>query len=588
MRRQDSFVIAAWTAALSGVVEGIVLVICRAHPAILGPYNVSVHALWFTPIVDSIPFLVSAPILPGLLKPARRWLKSSELLCAYGFFVFLGFVTILAAPRIIHWATVVILSLGLAVAGCRKARGSEIALTVYLRRRLFWIPVLIIALLIGVMGYETARERWLFHNLALASPSAMNVLVVVLDTVRRDRFNRPVANSLTPNIDRITSAGARFQNAWSTTSWSLPSQAAILTGLYPEEHGADWPRLDMDKKCPTLADYFSHRGYVTGAFSGNTSWVTPEYLGRGFLRFDVYLFEDLFRRTTYGRAMSRALWELGYHPAGRGKKATMLNAQFLKFLDDYQSRPFFAYLCYMDVNQAFHHRRLNHAFWEQTPPKQEVIEAYDRGLSELDKQVGDLFTDLDRRGVLKNTLVVITSDHGESFGAEDTTDHDPSGHGTSLYPEQTIVPMFVICPGKLPPGQEITQVVSTRAIPSIITQLLGLADSPFHDAEIPDVLQTESGTESRVPPALLTLNYVDYKIQSVVWERWQYLKDLKAVGKGEEVYELTVDPLAKRNLAGADPVTETLRRQLQQLLVVGSQPSGPEVMRPAFQAPAAH
>src|SRR5262247_552177 len=119
MQRRDSFVIAVWAATLSGLIEGIVLVICRAYPAILAPYKVSVHALWVTPIVDSIPFLVISPILPALLKRARRWLKASELLCAYGLFVFLGFFTILAAPKIIHWASLVILPLGLAVAVCR-------------------------------------------------------------------------------------------------------------------------------------------------------------------------------------------------------------------------------------------------------------------------------------------------------------------------------------------------------------------------------------------------------------------------------------------------------------------------------------
>ncbi len=580
--------IAAWAATLSGLVEGIVLVICRAYPAILAPYKVSVHALWITPIVDSIPFLVIASILPALLKPAQRWLKNSELLCAYGVFSFLGFFTILAAPKIIHWASLAILPLGLAVAICRKLRGSEIALTDYLRRRLLLIPALVATMAVGAWGYEKARERWLFHNLNSAAPSAMNVLVVVLDTVRYDSFTRTGANSLTPNIDRLVASGARFQNAWSTTSWSLPSQAAILTGRYPQEHGADWPRLELDKKWTTLGEYFSGRGYVTGAFSGNAAWVTPEYLGRGFLRFDVYLFEDLFRRTTHGRAMSRLLWEFGYHPAGRGKKAAALNAQFLDFLDDYKERPFFAYLCYMDVNQAFHNRRLNHPFWKKPANNQEVIEAYERGLTTLDAQVGDLFNDLERRGVLGNTMVIITSDHGESFGSEGVNDHDPAGHGTSLYPEQTRTPMFVICPNKLSPGREITKIVSTRAIPSIITHLLGQDDSPFYDPEIPMVSQTESEIEGRTPPALVTLNYNETKFQSVIWDRWQYIKDLNAEGGREELFELGVDPLAKKNIVGAQPVTDLIRTRLQQLLLVGTPQSRADASPPALQRQAAH
>ena len=572
MQTRDGLVVAAWAGTVFGFIEGVVLVICRAYPAILAPYKVSVHALWVTPIVDAIAFLMVALFLPGMLRLSRRWLKSSELLIAYGFFSFLGFLTIMAAPRTFHWAALAILPLGLAIAVCRRLRGSESVRTAALRRRLLWVPALILTMALAAWGYERAREQWLFQKLAEAPPSAMNVLVVVLDTVRHDSFTR-AERSLTTNLDRITAAGARFRNAWSTTSWSLPSQASILSGRYPHEHGADWPGLDLNRKGPTLAEYFAGRGYVTGAFSGNAAWVTPEYVGRGFLRFDVYLLEDLLRRTTYGRAMGRVLTAFGYDAAGRGKKAPAINAQFLEFLDDYPARPFFAYLCYMDVNQAFHHRRLNRPFWQKAASKQEVIDAYEQGLVSLDAQIGRLFDDLERRGVLRNTLVVITSDHGESFGAEGTTDHDPSGHGTSLYPEQTRVPLFVIGAGKVKPGLEVTQVVSTRTIASMITHLLGLADSPFHDARFRNVLQPESETNGRVPPALMTLNYDKTRLQSVISDHWQYLKDLNTAGEREELYELTGDPLARTNLAAVNPVVEPIRRKLQELLNGNDRPS---------------
>ena len=315
--------------------------------------------------------------------------------------------------------------------------------------------------------------------------------------------------------------------------------------------------------------FLAGRGYVTGAFSGNAAWVTPEYVGRGFLRFKVYQLEDLLRRTTFGRAMGRVLTAAGYDAAGRGKKAPAINAQFLEFLDDYPARPFFAYLCYMDVNQAFHHRRLNHPFWAKNASTREVIDAYEQGLTTLDAHLGSLFADLERRGVLRNTLVIITSDHGQSFGADGTTDHDPAGHGTSLYPEQTRVPLFVIAAGRVKPGHEITPVVSTRAIPSMIAHLLGLADTPFHDAFVPDLLRSESEGNGRVPPALITLNYDDNKIRSVVWDRWQYLKLLNPPAEREELYDLAIDPLATTNQAPAHPVMDPIRNLLQQALTGG-------------------
>ena len=165
--------------------------------------------------------------------------------------------------------------------------------------------------------------------------------------------------------------------------------------------------------------------------------------------------------------------------------------------------------------------------------------------------------------------MIVTSDHGESFGADGTTDHDPAGHGTSLYPEQTRVPMFVIAAGKVRPGQEITQVVSTRAIPSMITHLLGLTGTPFHDAYVPEVLRPESEAEGRVPPALMTLNYNQRKVRSVIWDRWQYLRVQNAPDDREELYDLAIDPLATTNQAPVHPVMDPVRRILQQLLTGG-------------------
>jgi hypothetical protein len=107
----------------------------------------------------------------------------------------------------------------------------------------------------------------------------------------------------------------------------------------------------------------------------------------------------------------------------------------------------------------------------------------------------------------------------------------------------------------------------------MITSLLGWADSPFHDAEFPDVMWPERETEKRLPPALITLNYNESRIQSVIWDRWQYLKDLNAPGEREELYELAADPLAKTNLGGAHPVMEPIRRKLQQLLMGASAPT---------------
>jgi arylsulfatase A-like enzyme len=566
MRKSDIFVIAAWSAVIFGLVEGLVLVICRAYPANVAPYKVSNDALWVAPVLDLIIFLLVAAGMLLLMKLGRKWLNGMQWpIFAYGAFIFLGIFAVISVPKIIHLLSAAVLSLGLSVAFCRKLSRFESGLTAFLRRRLMWIPVLIVTVALGVSGYDWVREFWLFRQLPVATAGAVNVLVIVLDTVRYDRFTHPPGHSLTPRLDQITAKGVSFENAWSTTSWSLPSQASILTGRYPHEHGADWPRLQLGEKYPTLGEFFARHGYVTGAFSGNASWVTPEYLGRGFLRFEVYRLEDILRRTAYGRPIDRLLGEIGYHYAGRGKKAPKVNAQFLKFLDDYPDRPFFAYLCYMDVNQAFHNRQLNRGFWTTTPSEYEVIQAYDGGLKILDQQIGDLFTELARRRILDKSLVIITSDHGESFGAQSTDDHDPAGHGTSLYPEQTKVPLFVIYPDKIPDARKVKVTVSLRQIPKTITQILNMADSPFVGQALPVALESIEALEDYEAHVLATLNYDNQEIQSVICHPWQYINNRKHPGNGEELYDLAADPLAKENLAPNHLFMRPMRDRLQQL-----------------------
>lgn len=559
--------IAAWAATIFGLMEGCVLIICRAYPAILAPYKVSNDALWVAPIVDLFLFSLVALGLLLVTKPGQKWLGSSLMpILVYGSFFFLGIFAVVAVSRIIHLVSAAVLSLGLTVVFCRKIRGIESQVTAYLRGRLAWIPVLLVSAMMGVLGYERVRELWLYRQLPQAAAGAVNVLVIVMDTVRYDSFTRPAGHSLTPRLDQITAKGVSFENAWSTTSWSLPSQASILTGRYPHEHGADWPRLQLDEKYPTLGEIFSKRGYITGAFSGNASWVTPEYLGRGFLRFDVYLLEDLIRRTAYGRPIGRLFWQVGFHSAGRGKKAPQVNAEFLKFLDEYPDRPFFAYLCYMDVNQAFHHRQLNRAFWEPIPSVHEVMEAYDQGLKTLDQQIDALLAELAKRGILNKTLLIITSDHGESFGAQSTQDHDPAGHGTSLYTEQTKVPLFVVYPDKIPDARKVKVTVSLRDIPKSITQILNMANSPFIGHALPVALGSINALEQYEAHVLATLNYDNQKIQSVIRQPWQYIQNRKAPGNGEELYDLAEDPLAKKSLKPDHPVAQQLRQIVQKLL----------------------
>jgi hypothetical protein len=464
---------ALWSALVYGFVEGLVLIITLPFPAILAPYKGSIHSLWIAPLVE-IPVFVGLGIGLAIIAPLlERFHIRLTAGLVFSFFSFLGFWVILSAPKLLHPLASILLGLGMAIAVYRWAKDKELAL----RPPLKWVAAMSLVVVTCCYAWEPIHEWRQAELLPAADPAALNAIVVVLDTVRYDRFEELLARGNLPNLQRLAAEGIRYDNAWSTTSWSLPSQASILTGLLPEEHGADWPGFGLKPSAPTLGEFFSRRGYATAAFSSNAAWITPTYLGRGFLRFKVFQFEDLVRRTSSGRRMDGVLARLGYPAAGRGREAASLNADLDQFLDSYSNRPFFVYMCYMDVNRSFHKVRMEHPFWTADPPEGAVVEAYDQALTRLDSDFGKMLAILKSRGVLDKTVIAVTSDHGESFGEKWMMDHEPSGHGTSLYPEQTRVPLILWAPdGRLADEIPSSGALSISFLPNTIITVVGLVD----------------------------------------------------------------------------------------------------------------
>ena len=215
-----------------------------------------------------------------------------------------------------------------------------------------------------------------------------------------------------------------------------------------------------------------------------------------------------------------------------GNLAPNIRLQFLDFLNAYPQRPFFVYICYMDANKAYFSSKLN-------SPISQAVEKYDQAITKLDQEVGTLIATLRERKLLDNTILFVTSDHGESFGARTPQDHDPEGHGTSLYVEQTRVPLILRFPKKIPSGQISMQPSSIDSIPFMITQLLEFHDSPF--AQKPEA------------SILATLRYDERNVTSVIGKDTQYIHNVAR--NLEEFYDLQTDPFEKKNLAGSIDLT---------------------------------
>jgi len=347
---------------------------------------------------------------------------------------------------------------------------------------------------LAVFGHPTlSRSR------PVAPP---NVVLISLDTLRPDHLGCYGGDAaLTPRLDALAASGLRFANAYSTSSYTLPSHASLLTGQWPALHGAVdiADRLDPARS-PFLARLLAQAGWVTAAFTGG-GYVSTEYgFGEGFDRYsinDPVWAVDSLRGQQLLRTMG---WER------TPQQAALLSRYAAPAVVDWLERraggpPFFVFLhTYVVHNyapdlaalqrhgllapdgsqQPFNHQDRN-AFNEGRASgpdaREKVVEQYlpyyDATVGMADDFVGQVLDALDRTGLAAGTLVIVTSDHGEEFG-----EHDFFGHGETLYEAAVRVPLLVRLPAGVagpPPGSVLEAPVS---LADVAPWILGLCGQP--------------------------------------------------------------------------------------------------------------
>lgn len=429
---------------------------------------------------------------------------------------------------------------------------------------------------VGLTASDYLHERRVASELPPAPKKLPNVLLIILDTVRADHLSLyGYTRQTSPNLDRWAQRGTVFENAWSTTSWTLPTHASILTGRPAYEHGVEHG-AKLDSRYPVLPEFLQAQGYVTGAFIANDIWLNPEYgFDRGFLHFEVYTIFSLAARTALGRKIDTLLTNNLKLRTPIRKSAAKINSEFLDWLHRYPNRPFFAFLNYFDVHDPYLPPPSYRSKFNDQPPEdssrqdtrfRHLINEYDSLIAYLDHHLGLLFAELDRRGLTENTIVLVTSDHGESLG-----DHNQKQHGSTLYRELLGVPLILVAPGRVSSARRVESPVSVQHIPATVVHLLGLAgDSPFPG---PSMTQALSGNaihsnELLEIPLLAELNGLkrEPKMKSLITSTWQYIWN--APDGKEELYNLKKDPHELNNLAETpvgEPVVDDFRKQMRAL-----------------------
>lgn len=408
------------------------------------------------------------------------------------------------------------------------------------------------------------------HPAAVGKPSrsAPNVLLVSVDTLRADMLScQGNTRFQTPHLDALARSGVRFQNAISPAPWTVPAVASFLTGVQPITHGMNGGGVCLPEPIRPVAEFLRQAGYRTAAI-GRQPYLKP---GKGFERgFDHY---GMYPRP-YPRLIWASLWLAVRHPGGYSwPDSDRLTDEAIDWLQ-HRHRPFFLWLHYLDPHRPYAPPRayLNGAtpptdrmdfdFQDKDEPflpagaklehltpaeRQWVRELYEAEVRYIDDCVGRLMAALHRLRLADETIVILTSDHGEEFW-----EHGRWEHGHSLYQELIHVPLLVRWPGG-PKECTVPTYVSTRAIPPTILELCGVEPHEPPDACPPSLVSLARGEPAQtdrqgsvVSEATIYLE----SLESVIRRGDKLIRSLDSTRK--EFFHLPTDPAEQQPLSWRD------------------------------------
>ncbi len=572
-----------------------------------GLFRMNRHIMWTIPTVNIVLFGFCG-LLVALALRARLRLGVRG---AVGPLVFLAALTLLLSCRWLHVVACVVLAL---LFTFRLTRRIEVNFPEF-RRLVRCTKPTMAGLVAAVIGFSLDGQSLGVRQAAAPASAAAaggkgapspNVLLVVLDTVRADHLTlHGYARDTSPSLARMARRGIKFEQARSTAPWTLPSHASMMTGRWPHELSTSINH-PLDGTHETLAEYLAANGYATAGFVGNATYCGIETgLSRGFAHYEDHVLSvaDILWSSAMGQ---RILLQGMFGPERRTggtpndfhrKDAAQIRRDMLAWVARQQGRPFFAFLNLYDAHDPYmpptgFDRRFGvgprsagdmailERWFIQDKKKlkpgeiQSVVDAYDDGIAYLDEQLGRLVDDLDWLGLLANTLVIVTADHGEHLG-----EHQLYGHASSLYDAEIHVPLLILLPGEVHAGQSVAEQVSLRDLAATVADVTGLGGSPFPGRSLARHLAANAS-----PLHEPSLSEVDSPVMSAPNQGRSpvFRGPMKAVAAGkhvyvrngdgqEELFNVEADPMQSRNLAGlpqSQSILVQIRKDLDRLLRV--------------------
>lgn len=393
---------------------------------------------------------------------------------------------------------------------------------------------------------------------------------MAIDTLRADHLSHyGYKRDTGKGLDAFARQATRFEHAYAPTGWTSPSVASLLTGLHPERHHVRLLGQALPKKWQTLAEVLHRAGYTGIGNSFNHNITRRTRFHRGFAVFESHngragAYDDI------SKMMNRAkLW--------------MNNG----------SRPFFMYLQPMNVHGPYRvpnkHRK---TLLGRTPrggftffggiagqimrgelelrrrfskgQRRSLVDQYDTAIRYTSDQLGGLLRHMQERGIYDETLIVITSDHGEEL-----FDHGGFNHGYSLHREVLHVPLYIKLPGQTE-SLTVKHWVSLMDVFPTIVDALGLEVPPnLHGRSLAPLLRGEPLKDVR-KLAHVTSWRKRCTAQALSWDRYklvQIRRSYEAPKGAVRLYDLEQDPAEMKDVSAQHPdVVDRYRAELERML----------------------
>ncbi|TFG81072.1 MAG: hypothetical protein E4H23_00275 [Chrysiogenales bacterium] len=395
--------------------------------------------------------------------------------------------------------------------------------------RLQWL--LVLALLPVLCGQSACRSG--------TSQARPNVVLVVIDTLRQDHlpFYGYRLNTA-PFLTDLAAQGVVCESCYSTSTFTSPATASILTSLYPFQHGvhkglivtlnqqAQNSSLRLNRipqSVLTLSEWLRNSGYRTYAVADNLNICEAEGFTRGFDRFVT-------------------MNNLG---------AAQVSRQARQWQKEMRAAaPYFLYLHYMDPHAPY--LACKPWYVPGSGELQDAIARYDSEIRSVDEQLRELFSELNWK---ENTILVVTADHGEEF-----LEHGQTGHGKSLYNEVLRVPLLFWSRALAP--QRLPQEVSTVDIMPTIGAMLGMkAGEGFSGVSLWPFMRVD-GQRSPKPLFATLLTSIpggpEASLRATIWGQWKYIVTDEQF---RELYDTRSHPRERINQfgrPGTEPVADKL------------------------------